>query len=41
LIEWEKDHFVLLETAPGFSAEEVMALSDMAMTPAAQVKAMA
>ncbi len=41
LLKWEGDKFVLLETAPGFSAQEVMALSEMEMTPTPQVKAMA
>jgi 3-oxoacid CoA-transferase len=41
LLRWDKDHFVLDEVAPGFSAEEVMALTDMDVTPASVVKTMA
>lgn len=41
LLKWENGAFTLLETAPGFTAQEVMSLSEMKMTPAPQVKPMA
>ena len=40
LLRWQDDRFVLEEVAPGFTPEEVMALGDMEMTPAAHVKNM-
>lgn len=41
LLHWVDGRFVLEEVAPGFTPEEVMALGDMEMTPAATVKFMA
>jgi 3-oxoacid CoA-transferase len=41
LLKWENDGFVLLEVAPGFTAQEVIALTDMDVTPANEVKFMA
>jgi 3-oxoacid CoA-transferase len=41
VLKWNGDGFELLEVAPGFSAEEVMALAEMPITPAAEVKAIA
>src|SRR3982751_3249058 len=41
LLHWQDGRFVLEEVAPGFTAEEVMKLGDMEMTPAANVKNMA
>ena len=41
LLKWEDGKFVLLEVAPGFTAQEVMALTDMEVTPAREVKFMA
>jgi len=40
LLHWQDGKFVLEEVAPGFTAQEVMALGDMEMTPAANVKNM-
>ena len=41
LLKWETDHFVLLEVAPGFTAEEVIALSEMAMVKSPTLQYMA
>ena len=41
LLHWQDGRFVLEEVAPGFTTQEVMALGDMEMTPAANVKNMA
>ena len=41
LLHWIDGRFVLEEVAPGFTAEEVLKLGDMEMTPAANVKFMA
>ncbi|MEO7728963.1 MAG: 3-oxoacid CoA-transferase subunit A [Burkholderiales bacterium] len=41
LLHWQDGKFILEEVAPGFTAEEVMKLGDMEMTPAANVKNMA
>ncbi|MCC6535067.1 MAG: 3-oxoacid CoA-transferase subunit A [Burkholderiales bacterium] len=41
LLHFFDGHFVLEEVAPGFSAQEVMALSEMDMVPAARVGVMA
>jgi 3-oxoacid CoA-transferase len=40
LLHWQDGRFVLEEVAPGFTAEEVMALGDMEMAVAADVKNM-
>jgi 3-oxoacid CoA-transferase len=40
LLRWDKDHFVLDEIAPGFTADEVIAMTDMDVTAAPQVKFM-
>ncbi|MCX6019985.1 MAG: 3-oxoacid CoA-transferase subunit A, partial [Chloroflexi bacterium] len=40
LLHWQDGKFVLEEVAPGFTAEEVMKLGEMEMTPAANVKNM-
>jgi 3-oxoacid CoA-transferase len=41
LLRWDRDHFVLDEVAPGFTAKEVMELTpDMEMVAAAEVRAM-
>jgi 3-oxoacid CoA-transferase len=46
LLRWNKDaggeggHFVLEEVAPGFTAEEVMSMTEMKVTPAARVGVM-
>jgi 3-oxoacid CoA-transferase len=40
LLHWQDGRFVLEEVAPGFTAEEVMKLGEMEMTPAANVKNM-
>jgi len=37
LLRWNGNHFVLEEVAPGFSAEEVMAMTEMHVVPAPQV----
>jgi 3-oxoacid CoA-transferase len=41
LLRWDGKRFMLDEVAPGFTAEEVMALTEMKLTPAPNVKAMA
>ena len=41
LLHWQDGRFVLEEVAPGFTPQEVMALGDMAMTPAPHVGTMA
>jgi 3-oxoacid CoA-transferase B subunit len=41
LLKWDNDHFTLLEVAPGFTAEEVIALTDMQVVPAPGLKFMA
>jgi 3-oxoacid CoA-transferase len=41
VLKWNGNGFVLLEVAPGFSAEEVMALAEMPIMPAAEVKSIA
>jgi acyl CoA:acetate/3-ketoacid CoA transferase beta subunit len=41
LLHWQDGKFILEEVAPGFTPQEVMALGDMEMTPAANVKNMA
>ena len=41
LLHWQDGKFILEEVAPGFTAEEVMKLGEMEMTPAANVKNMA
>ena len=41
LLKWENGKFALLETAPGFTVEEVIALTDMEMAPAHNVGTMA
>jgi len=40
LLRWDKDHFVLDEVAPGFTPEEVAALTEMELAFAPDVKAM-
>lgn len=40
LLRWDGARFVLDEVAPGFSAEEVMGLTEMRLTPAAKVGVM-
>lgn len=40
LLHWQDGKFILEEVAPGFTAEEVMKLGEMEMTPAANVKNM-
>jgi len=41
LLKWEQDHFTLLEVAPGFTAQEVIALTDMQVVPSPDLKFMA
>src|SRR5262245_38325747 len=41
LLRWEKDRFVLDEVAPGFTAEDVMNLTEMELTVAPNVRTMA
>lgn len=41
LLKWNKDRFELLETAPGFSAEDVIALTEMEVSVSPQLKSMA
>ena len=41
LLRWQKNGFVLDETAPGFSAQEVIELTEMEIKAAPDVKAMA
>jgi 3-oxoacid CoA-transferase len=40
LLRWDKTRFILDEVAPGFTAREVMALTEMEITPAREVKTM-
>ncbi|MEN3354417.1 MAG: 3-oxoacid CoA-transferase [Betaproteobacteria bacterium] len=40
LLRWDKSRFILDEVAPGFTAREVMALTEMEITPAREVKTM-
>ena len=40
LLKWNKDRFELLETAPGFSAEDVIALTEMEVSVSPQLKSM-
>ena len=40
LLRWDRNHFVLDEVAPGFTAQEVMQLTEMEVTAAPNVKAM-
>jgi 3-oxoacid CoA-transferase len=40
LLRWDTDHFVLDEIAPGFTADEVIAMTDMDVTAAPNVKFM-
>jgi 3-oxoacid CoA-transferase len=40
LLHWQNDRFVLEEVAPGFTADEVMKLTEMEMTAAAKVGTM-
>lgn len=40
LLRWDKDRFVLDEVAPGFTAQEVIALTEMDIAAAPQVKTM-
>jgi len=41
LLQWREDRFVLLEVAPGFTADEVIALTDMRIGKAADIGCMA
>ncbi|HEY0338115.1 MAG TPA: 3-oxoacid CoA-transferase [Burkholderiales bacterium] len=41
LLRWDKTRFILDEVAPGFTAREVMALTEMEVTPAGEVRTMA
>ena len=41
LLKWNKDRFELLETAPGFSAEDVIALTETEISVSPQLKSMA
>ena len=41
LLRWDKDHFVLDEVAPGFTAQEVIAMTEMEITAAREVRTMA
>jgi 3-oxoacid CoA-transferase len=41
LLRWDKTRFILDEVAPGFTAREVMALTEMEVTPAREVRTMA
>jgi 3-oxoacid CoA-transferase len=41
LLRWDNDHFVLDEVAPGFTSDEVIAMTDMDVTAAPNVKFMA
>ena len=40
LLRWDKTRFILDEVAPGFTAREVMALTEMELTPAREVRTM-
>jgi acyl CoA:acetate/3-ketoacid CoA transferase beta subunit len=40
LLRWEKDRFVLDAVAPGFTASEVIALTEMDVAVAPNVRAM-
>ena len=40
LLRWDKTRFILDEVAPGFTAREVMALTEMEVTAAREVKSM-
>jgi len=40
LLKWQGEGFVLHEVAPGFTADEVLALSEMKISPAAEVTTM-
>jgi 3-oxoacid CoA-transferase len=40
LLRWDGGRFILDEVAPGFTPEEVIALTEMKLTPAANVKSM-
>jgi 3-oxoacid CoA-transferase len=41
LLQWQNGRFVLLEVAPGFTADEVLALTDMQVERAADIHFMA
>ncbi len=41
LLQWQDGRFVLLEVAPGFTADEVIALTDMRIDRAADIGFMA
>ena len=41
VLKWQDGHFVLQEVAPGFTADEVIALTDMQIEKAADIKFMA
>jgi 3-oxoacid CoA-transferase len=40
LLRWDKTRFILDEVAPGFTAREIMALTEMEITPAREVRTM-
>jgi len=40
LLRWDGNRFVLEEVAPGFTAQEVIAMTEMEVTAGANVRAM-